>query len=259
MHASVDFGYLWPWTHGHLLISLAALMFLLLARMRRWPGPMRAAAGLVLVWSLAAFCVVQYVIGIDRRLALPTPTFLPSGAGKVLDMGAGSGRSTLMVLESRPQSTVVALDSFSEEYVRHFGQVRADEQVSAVGAQRLLSNLRAAGVAERASIQPGDMRALPLGAASFDAVVSTYAIDHLRSADRETALREAARVLKPGGEFLLMVMTKDFWMTFAYGPVFMHHRGPSQADWAASLTRAGFEVREQGTKPASLYFLARKP
>lgn len=259
MLAQLDFGYLWPWTHGHLVIAAGALSIFLFARFRRWPRGARIAAGLLLAWSLLAFFVVNYVLGITRELSLPTAAFLPAGRGEVLDLGAGSGRSTLMVLKARPQVNVVAVDSFSAEYVQHFGKAPPGQSVEEAGVALLRQNLRAAGVGERATVKAGDMRALPFSAASFDGVVSTYAIDHLSRADRDKALFEAARVLKPGGDFLLMVLTKDFWLSFAYGPVFLHGGGPSQAKWAEALARAGLQVVEQGKRPASFYFLARKP
>lgn len=258
MLAQLDFGYLWPWTHGHLVVAAVALSIFLVARWRRWPRGARIAAGLFLAWSLLAFFVVQYVLGMNRELPLPTAAFLTAGSGEVLDMGAGSGRSTLMVLKARPHVNVVALDSFSAQYVAHFGNAPSGQSVEETGIALLRSNLRAAGVGERATIKAGDMRALPFTPASFDGVVSTYAIDHLSRADRDKALFEAARVLKPGGEFLLMVLTKDFWLSFAYGPLFLHGGGPSQAKWAEALQRAGFQIIEQGQRPATFYFLARK-
>jgi len=39
----------------------------------------------------------------------------------------------------------------------------------------------------------------------------------------------------------------------------MHMRNASPAGWANFLRGAGFEVVEQGTRPMTLYFLARKP
>jgi methylase of polypeptide subunit release factors len=59
---------------------------------------------------------VTFDAGLSRPAALPTPHFLESGSGRVLDGGAGSGRSTLMVLLARPRATVVALDLFREGY-----------------------------------------------------------------------------------------------------------------------------------------------
>ena len=69
---------------------------------------------------------------------------------------------------------------------------------------------------------------------------------------------EAARVLKPRGEFLLMVLYKDLWLKFAMGPIFMHPGIGDALRWTGFLEAAGFEVVEQGTQPATLYYLARK-
>lgn len=259
MRMHLDFGYLWPWTHGHLLIAAVALTLCGIVRWRRGPRWILFIGGALFAWSVAAFLVVQIFLGMDRKMALPTQSFLASaGPARILDIGAGSGRSTLMVLEARPQTTVVALDSFSASYVSHFGAARQGQTVRDAGEQRLLNNLRAAGVAERATIQAGDMRDLPFGPDSFDGIVSSYAIDHVGREGRDKALREAARVLKPGKEFLLMIIAKDFWLSFAYGPVFMHGHKPNQARWAEALRLAGFEVVEQGTRPGTFYFLARK-
>ena len=77
-----------------------------------------------------------------------------------------------MVLESRPGATLVALDLFAKSFEEHFGHSESPQQ-------RLLANLKAAGVDQRTTIETGDMRNLPFERASFDAVVSAYAIDHL--------------------------------------------------------------------------------
>ncbi len=116
-----------------------------------------------------------------------------------------------------------------------------------------------AGLEHRAAIQTGDMRKLPFEAAAFDAVVSSYAIDHLNRDGVTTSLSEASRVLKPGGEFLLMVITKDFWLKFAFGPLLLHSGTRSPARWTSLLQDAGFQMVEQGTRPGTLYIMARKP
>jgi ubiquinone/menaquinone biosynthesis C-methylase UbiE len=118
--------------------------------------------------------------------------------------------------------------------------------------------LKAAGVDQRSTIQTGDMRKLPFEAATFDAVVSTYAIDHLGRNGITAALSEAARVLKPGGEFLMMVIMKDRWLNFSFGPLLAHFGPRSATAWTAILHDAGFQVVEQGTRPGTLYLLARK-
>src|SRR5947208_6276896 len=73
-----------------------------------------------------------------------------------------------------------------------------------------------------------DMRKLPFEPAAFDAIVSAYAIDHLNRQGTDQALAEAARVLKPGGDFLLAVICNEKWAKFAFGPLLSHGgtRGP---------------------------------
>lgn len=249
--ATLDFGYPWWLSYGHLLILFFAAAALLLGSRRKWPRWAMLGAGAVVLWSGAAFLVARFGIGLGSRASLPTEGFLRAGAGRILDIGAGTGRSSIMALESRPRATVVALDLFGESFERHFGK-------GASPRERLLANLRAAGVESRAEIRTADMRQLPFERGEFDAIVSAYAIDHLDREGIHKTLAEAARVVKPGGDFLLMVIAKEPWVQFAFGPL-LTHRGPRGADWwTARLRDAGFEVREEGTRPGTLYLLARR-
>jgi len=208
--------------------------------------------GLVVFWSGAGFLIARFAFNVNGHVSLPTQSFLRSGAGRVLDIGAGTGRSSIMVLESRPGATLVALDLFAKSFEQHFGHSENPQQ-------RLLANLKAAGVEQRATIETADMRKLPFEPAAFDAIVSAYAIDHLNRQGISQALAEAARVVKPGGDFLLMVIGKEPWGQFAFGPLLMHG-GPRGPDWwNARLNEAGFQVLEEGTRPLTLYLLARRP
>lgn len=252
MNSQIDFGYPWWLSHRHLVVTAVALCFLLLACIRRWPRMLMLLIGALMLWSAAAFCVARFVLDFNGWPPLPTERFLASGTGRVLDMGAGTGRSTLMVLESRPQTSIVALDLFGQSYEQHFGSRDG-------GRQRILSNLRAAGVEQRATVQAGDMRSLPFEPDAFDAIISAYAIDHLNREGIDQSLREASRVLKPGGEFLLMLIAKDAWLKFSFGPLLLHSGTRGAEWWTGRLQAAGFKVLEHGTRPATLYLLSRKP
>ena len=250
--AHLNFGYPWWISYGHLPLVVGAVSILLLGYRRKWSKWPMLLLALLVLWSGAAFLVARFVLDINGRASLPTQNFLPSGVGRVLDIGAGTGRSSIMVLESRPRATLVALDLFADSFEQHFGRGESPQQ-------RLLANLKAAGVEQRATIQSGDMRELPFNPASFDAVVSAYAIDHLDRQGINLSLSEAARVVKPGGEFLLILVAKEPWLQFTFGPLLMHSgiRGP--AWWTTSLQDVGFQVLEVGTHPGTLYLLARRP
>jgi len=251
MTGAPDYGYPWWLDYGHLTVTVPAVLLWLIAIRRRWPRALVVLVAAVTLWSVAAFVVARFALNVNGPMTLPTQHFVESGAGRVLDIGAGTGRSTVMVLQARPHVTAVALDLFGESFDVHFGRKGS-------GVERLRANLRAAAVDARATIQPGDMRHLPFEPATFDAVLSTYAMDHLRRDDSRIAVEEAARVLKPGGDFLLMVITKDRWLQFTFGPLLLHS-GMRGADWwQQALQAAGFHVVESGTRPATLYFVARK-
>jgi ubiquinone/menaquinone biosynthesis C-methylase UbiE len=59
-------------------------------------------------------------------------------------------------------------------------------------------------VASRVELLTGDMTAMPFGDQTFDLVLSSLAIHNVHGADhRARAIREAVRVLRPGGRLLI--------------------------------------------------------
>jgi len=242
-----EFGYSWYVSHG-LVVPLALAGALgALAVWRGWPRWVRVLAGVVVVWAATGLFVINAVFGINRPMELPTPRFLASGSGRVLDAGAGSGRAAVGVLLARPRATVTGLDIYQ-------GYWGIDDNTP----ERFLTNARIGGVADRAAARTGDMRDMPFEDGEFDAVVSAYAIDHLRQDGRVKSVAEVARVLKPRGEFLLLIVNVD-WLTWLVSPhAIAHHPRQDPTPWRALLEQGGFVVEEQGTRPATLYFLARK-
>lgn len=252
MQTAIDFGYPWWLSYGHLAILFPALGALWLGRTRGWPRWALIALALTAAWSVAALFVVARFAP-NSVPALPTESFFRAGTGRMLDIGAGTGRSAIMALRARPQATLVALDQFGDSFGHHFGHDGPSPE------ERLMANLKAAGVERRVAISKSDMRKLPFEDASFEAVLSAYAIDHVGGQGARQALAEAARVLKPGGDFLLILVGNDAWTRFAYGPL-LSHGGTRGAGWWTDRAReAGFTVIEQGTSPATLYLLLRRP
>lgn len=251
MHSHLNF-YPWWLSSGHLVPAALTIGLLIFGYMRGWSKWMMMLLGVPAFWSISSFLIVRSSFDFNDAPHLPTEAFLRNGTGRVLDIGAGTGRSSIMVLQARPQVTLVALDLFGTSYEQHFGSEGDTPQ------RRLQANLEAAGVDQRATIQKADMRELPFESGTFDAIVSAYAMDHLNREGSKKALSEAARVVKPGGEFLLMVLNRDHWMMYTFGPLLAHGGTRGEAWWTAQMQEAGFQVVEAGTPPATLYLLGRR-
>jgi SAM-dependent methyltransferase len=239
-----DFGYSWSLRYAMLVPLVLAGGLAGIAVLRSWSRWVYVPMVLVALWAAAAVVILNVML--TRPMALPTERFLASGSGRVLDVGAGSGRAAIGVLLARPNTTAVGVDIYS-------GYWGIDENTP----ERFMRNARTAGVADRAAARVGDMRQLPFGDGEFDAVVSSYAIDHLRRAERPKAIAEVARVLKPNGEFLLMIIHVD-WKTWLVSPLLAHHPSQNPEPWRALLHEHGFTVQDEGMPFATLYFLAKK-
>jgi SAM-dependent methyltransferase len=114
------------------------------------------------------------------------------GGERVLDVGCGRGAVLIAVAKRVTRGRVTGIDLWSTH--DQSGNARDTTQ----------RNVMLEGVADRVEIQTGDMRALPFPDASFDLVVSSLAIHNISStADRERAVAEAWRVLKPGGRLAI--------------------------------------------------------
>src|SRR5262245_31933095 len=245
-----DFGY--GWTVGWIHVIPLALGGAG-AALGIWLGWHRAPvafAGAIALWALAGLFIMHGVFGINTPMDVPSERFLAADHGRFIDLGAGSGRAAIGLLQARPHTTATAVDIYRDFY-GIVGNTPA----------RLLMNARIGGVADRIDVQTADMRKLPFPDSSYDAAVSTYAIDHLRRDDIPVALNEVARVLKPNGEFLLGIVNQDVWVRFSMPiPHFglAAHRPADPNRWRTLLQQSGFDVLEEGTSPATLYWVARK-
>jgi SAM-dependent methyltransferase len=242
-----EFGYSWWIGWGHLVPIVMFGGLTILAWRLGWRRWLTIAFSAVAAWGVAGLLITHFLFGLNMPLELPTEHFLASGAGHVVDIGAGSGRAAVGLLLARPRVTVTAVDI----YRGYFG---IDDNTP----ERFMLNARIAGVAERAEAKVGDARDLPLATGTYDGVISLAAIDHLPRAGIPKALAEAARVLIPEGELLLMIVNVDAWARLASPHAIAHHPRADPNRWRALLESAGFNIVEQGTRPGALYFLSRK-
>jgi ubiquinone/menaquinone biosynthesis C-methylase UbiE len=107
--------------------------------------------------------------------------------------------------------------------------------------------------------QLGDVEDVPFPDGSFDAAVSTGVIDYLPGDDR--FLAHAARVLKPGGRFLLCVTNKFGYTVSLSTPLYWMKRLPgmrSFASWLRATLVGGkqgameFDFRPRKHSPAAI-------
>lgn len=254
----MDFGYHWIWTYGHLIPLATFALATIASVLLNGPLWLTASAAGIALWSAAGFWVMRFVVNMNQLGSLPTRLFA-QGETRVLDLGCGAGRTSVIVARECPRSNVVALDNFSAGYIAGRQDGDDPEPHSAHGEANTRANFIAAAVSDRIEIKSGDMRQLPCADADFDGVVSSTAIDHLDRADIPVALAEANRVLKEHGQILLWLAVPNLWTFIAFGPLFaIHGTNADVADWRGMLDEAGFTIDDEGTKRGLAWILATR-
>jgi len=109
--------------------------------------------------------------------------------GKAVDLGCGPGYLAVEMAQQAPELRVTGVDLSNEMLAE------AEDY-----AQRQ-------NMAQSVSFRSGDVQELPFADGSVDLVVSTLSLHHWR--DPVAALDEVARVLRPGGSFLIFDLRRD--------------------------------------------------
>jgi ubiquinone/menaquinone biosynthesis C-methylase UbiE len=136
--------------------------------------------------------------------------------GSVLDIGCGPGHVPLMLVAMLPEAEVLGVD-LSKEMLRIAEEHRA-----------------ASAHAERVRFQLGDAKGLEFPDGSFDTVCSNTILHHIP--DPVPFLREAGRVLRPGGALLIRDLFRPVDAATVDALVAEHAAG--EAERARELFRA---------------------
>lgn len=241
--AGFDFGWAPGWTYGPWIAAmvLAAIAIVVqVAEPAWWPVAM----------VLTLLAAGQFAGGLTVRAAgrysdavLPAVDLLSDNDNLVLDAGCGAGRTTIALGRAYKKVRIVDLDRFDSDYIE------------GGGLKLLERNLSLAGLTGRVSIKRGDLTALPFEDGSFDAVVSAHAIDHL-GRQKEQGVREAVRVLKPGGRLLLIVWVPG-WSMFAVANVLAFTLSSKKA-WRRMAAYVGVELSDEGNFNGVWFALLKK-
>ncbi|MEA2569667.1 MAG: hypothetical protein QOI24_1668 [Acidobacteriota bacterium] len=155
-----------------------------LSRMGLW---MAAGCGAMACWMLWDSKVGKVR---DRERLLDKLTWL--GEEQVLDVGCGRGLLLVGAAKRLTAGMATGIDIWQAE------------DLSGNRPEATLQNASLEGVGDRVQVKSADMREIPFPAGTFDIVVSCSAIHNLYSAvEREKALIEIVRVLKPNGQMLI--------------------------------------------------------
>jgi ubiquinone/menaquinone biosynthesis C-methylase UbiE len=159
---------------------------------------------------------------VDRLLSL-------GARGRMLDLGTVPGHIPIRVCARCEAGTVIGID-LAQSMLAHAEEHR-----------------RASGHDDRLEFRVGDAKALEFPDGSFDVVFSNTTLHHI--ADPRPVLREARRVLRPGGVLLLRDLYRppttqrvDELVALHAGPASSEQRALFRASLCAALTPGELRV-----------------
>ena len=124
-------------------------------------------------------------VGIDRSWRRRTAKRVSRHAPHdIADIAAGTGDLSIALARRMPDAQIVGVD--------------LSEEMLAIGREKI----RHRHLDSHITLQQGDGENLPFEDSSFDAVTIAFGIRNF--ADREAGLREALRILRPGGHLYIL-------------------------------------------------------
>ena len=182
------------WVSSRLVYVPAALAFLL--------GGLAAFTLWLLLPALFCFACASYFAyaqwklserggDIQRKIQALVPQHLRwKGTGAALDIGCGNGSLAIAIAKAYPLAHVTGIDAWGRSW--GYSKAACDRNASIEG------------VTKQVTFQQASAVQLPFPEGTFDVVVSNLVFHEVRGVpDKKLLLKEALRVLKKGGTFVL--------------------------------------------------------
>src|ERR1700676_1846378 len=162
-----------------------------------YPGPAGRMLGVLTLIALACAGIAWFKIRSSRDGKLRLREQLLdqlelNGDEKVLDIGCGRGLLAIGAAKRLKTGKVTGIDVWNPQ------------ELSGNSADAAKENAKPEGVADRVRFETGDARKLVFPDNLYDVVISANALHALADDhEREQALKEMLRVLKPGGRLVI--------------------------------------------------------
>jgi ubiquinone/menaquinone biosynthesis C-methylase UbiE len=162
-----------------------------------------------------------------RRWLVRRAVRLVSG-GKAIDLGCGPGYLVFDLTAQAPELSVIGLD------------------LSAAMLDLAKARAELAGLEARVSFKQADAQRIPVPDGSVDLVVSSFSLHHWN--DPVAVLNEVARILRPGGAFLIRDLRRDLdalsWLSLWFARWFLVPAALRRANEPLSSRDASYTPQE---------------
>ncbi|MGD6846165.1 class I SAM-dependent methyltransferase [Rossellomorea aquimaris] len=187
-----------------LLIFLGISLLLLLITLYSVQVYFRVLAGMLALPFLYITFILSYSVyqfstfggGFQSKIHHLIVSKVEDGSGKILDIGTGSGSLIIKLAKAFPNSTLTGIDFWGENWEYSKAQCEQNAEIE--------------GVSDRIHFVKASASHLPFQNGEFDVVVSCLTFHEVKDSKNKTeVIKEALRLVKPGGTFVFMDLFMD--------------------------------------------------
>jgi arsenite methyltransferase len=207
-------------------------------------GEIIVAFGIYMI--VAHFLSLYVFTGIGMSLDWIAKLLELKGNEYVLDVGSGTGRTSVQIAKRLTTGRLVGIDIWDTM------------ELSGNSPERAYKNAEIEGVKAKVDFKFGNVLEIPFNDDIFDIVTCSSVLNNLPGEkNRIKALKEIFRVLKPGGKCMLLEPLRNLRMFFAFTPFAFYQLGKSE-HWEKYAKTAGFsKVRFQNKKGSGIFILEK--